>query len=281
MKDFLVVEEINKKEDTIIIDIEKIKNIKEDIDLDFNEILFKINLYLNKGEFARAKEYVTLGKSLIGNKNGKLNSLEAIMNGNEIIYNYENSIYNEYFIYKDINLYFDDLSRLDEIESSDDYKKVYFKLRNIRDEICNSNVLKNLEEEYLDFKNNPSDAIYLFTRNIFKNKFERNFYSSIEFINNIIENNIYTNFESLDEFIDNVIKVGLLYELNNEESKENKLFIMKKLDIIEIYIINYIYQNYLMDYISDKRYYNLEHLKKDMSDIYKRISSFNSNVMPL
>lgn len=281
MKSFLVIEEINKKEDTIIIDIEKIHTIKEDIDLDFNNIILKINLSLINGEFNKAKEYIVLGKSLMGSKNSKLNSLEAIVNGNEIIYDYENNIHSKYFVYKYINLYFNNLSRLDDIEASEEYKKVYFKLRDIRNEIYSGDELKNLEDEYLNLKANPSDKIYSFTRNIFKDKFERNFYSSIEFINNIIENNVYTKFENLDEFIENIEKIALLYELNNEESKEEKLNIMKKLNIIELYIIDYIYQNYLMDYISDKRYYNLDHLKTDMSDIYKKINNFNNNVMPL
>ena len=281
MKDFLVIEELNKKEDTLVIDIEKMKSIKDDIHLSFNEIIKEIEFNLKEENFKKAKEYVILGKSLIGRRNGKLNSLEAIIDGKEIIYNYENKIENEYFICKDINSYFTNLAMIDEIESSDEYKSVYFKLRDIRQEINSSNILSNLENEYLALRNNPNDEIYNFTRKVFKNKFERNFYSSIEFINNIIENNIYTKFETLDEFVDNVNKVGLLYELNNESNKENKLLIIKKLDIIEIYIINYIYQNYLIDYISDKRYYNLEHLKSDMSDIYKKISNFNNNVMPL
>ena len=278
MNKVVVFERKKENKNTFIINIEDIKHIKNNIELSLDILINKIGIAIENEAFEEGLEYIKLAKK-IEKKNPKVNSLEFILKGKMLISQYNKEYYNLLFLEEDLNSLMKSISYLDEIESSALYKETFFKVNDLRDEILEENIKEKLENDFKEVKNKDVKEFLLFVNNIFKNKYENNFYNSLEFNHNIIENNI-----NISDFnkLRNLLKESyLLYKFNLEENMNKKVDILVKLNITEIFIIDYTYVSYLVNSIKENKYKTLEELKKDITKVYNEISTFSKKHIPV
>jgi len=278
MNKVIVFERKKEKQNTFIINIEDIKHIKNNIELSLDILINKITKAIEKESFEEGLEYIKLAKK-IEKKNPKINSLEFILKGKMLISQYNEKYYNLLFLEEDLNSLIKSISYLDEIESTDLYKETFFKVKDLRNKISEENIKEKLENEFKEVKDKEAKEFLLFVKDVFKNKYENNFYNSMELKHNIIENNInISDFNKLRDFLE---ETYLLYKFNLEENINRQVDILVKLDINEIFIIDYTYINYLMNIIGENKYKTLEELKKDITKVYNEISTFNKMYIPV
>lgn len=280
MKKIVVIERKDKIKDTFVINIEDIKHIKNNIELSLDVLIEKINTAIKEDSFEEGLEYIKLANK-IDKKNPKINSLEFILKGNMLISQYNKDHYNLLFLADGLDSLIKSILYLDEIENSEAYKETFFKVKDLRDKIVNENIIDKLENTFEEVKNENVEEVKNFIKGIFKNKYENNFYNSIEFNNNIIENNIYINTKAFNKFSELIEETYLLYKFNLEEDIREKIDILVKLKINEIFIVEYAYVDYLVNSIKEDKYKTIEDLKNNISKVFNEISTFNKKYMPI
>lgn len=280
MKKIVVIERKDKIKDTFVINIEDIKHIKNNIELSLDVLIEKINTAIKEDSFEEGLEYIKLANK-IDKKNPKINSLEFILKGNMLISQYNKDHYNLLFLADGLDSLIKSILYLDEIENSEAYKETFFKVKDLRDKIVNENIIEKLENTFEEVKNENAEEVKNFIKGIFKNKYENNFYNSIEFNDNIIENNIYINTKAFNKFSELIEETYLLYKFNLEEDIREKIDILVKLKINEIFIVEYAYVDYLVNSIKEDKYKTIEDLKNNISKVFNEISTFNKKYMPI
>lgn len=275
----------NKDTNRFSLKINDIKNIKDGIELSLERLIHKIELAIENEDYENGKKNLVIANSIYKN-NSKINSLEVILYGKDILRDYNNSlkeknedlqIYNFYNLEKRINELIKKTVYFESVDVTEEYKVIFKELKLIRKNLAEKNLSEKINEVIRNI-NNIDDFLVLINK-IFG--YDNNFYNSLEFKSNIIENEIYINFNNIDEIKKYFKSIYLLYKFNLEEDLYDKINILYNLDIYDNGYLDCIeYKNIYINLTKDK-YFILKDLKNEVNKLAKSIKMNENKSMPI
>lgn len=265
--------------------INHIKNIKDGIELSLERLIHKIELAIENEDYENGKKNLIIANSIYKN-NSRINSLEVVLYGKDILRDYNNTIeeknedlqiYNFYNLEKRINKLIKKTVYFESIDVTEEYKVIFKELKVTRKNLTEKNINEKINEVIKNI-NNINDFFVLINK-IFG--YDNNFYNSLEFKSNIIENEIYKCLDNIDEVKKYLESIYLLYKFNLEEDLYDKINILYNLNIYDNGYLDCIeYKNIYINLSKDK-YFILKDLKNEVNKLAKSIEMNKNKSMPI
>lgn len=285
MNSKVVLDIKSNQEERFILNIKDIKNIKNNIELSLEKLIYELEKSIKDKEFKKGKEYYLIANRIYNN-NSKINSFGFILYSEEILLDYKEFLTEEndkYRIYKLFNLE-NRISKLikrtvyfEKVDLNEKYKDSFKNIRALKNELSKENLIQKINDILLSIKNEKE--FFELLLEVFE--YENNFYNSLEFKANIIENSIYKNFKDIKNLKETLDKVYLLFKFNREDNKYEKMNILNELNIInESYSEILEYNNICRNLKSDV-YISLNDLKLKIDDIIKNNNIYNNGYIPI
>lgn len=275
----------NKNTNRFSFKINDIKNMKDGIELSLDRLIHKIELAIENEDYEEGKKNLVVANSIHKN-NSKINSLEIILYGKDILKDYSNilsennkelQIYNFYNLEKRINELIKKTVYFESVDVTEEYKVIFKELKAIRKNLFEKNLNEKINEVIKNI-NNIDDFLILINK-IFG--YDNNFYNSLEFKFNIIENEIYVRLNNIDEVKRYLQSIYLLYKFNLEEDLYDKINMLYNLDIYDNGYLDCIeYKNIYINLSKDK-YFILKELKNEVNILAKSIEMNENKSMPI
>ncbi|WP_195429117.1 hypothetical protein [Clostridium sp. D46t1_190503_E9] len=282
MNNIAVIEEKNKNSKSLILKVEDIKHIKNNVDLSLNMLIQRLIDCIKECNFQEGREHYIIAKRLYNN-NPKINSLGFILESKNLKLKYESSddYYIKYLLKEELNKFINSITYLGEIEDSEEYNLAYNEVLNLRNKVDIEEISYDLNKRVKEINNSENKKNKILIKEIFKDKYEDNFYNSAEFTYNIIENNIYKNIEDFNELQKVLDKIYLLYKFNLEKDINKKVEILYDMSINEFMNIEYVYKGYVVRTLEKNNYKTIDELREDILKLGNKIKSFDKKSMPI
>ncbi|MDI9216994.1 hypothetical protein [Clostridium tertium] len=282
MNNIAVIEEKNKNSKSLILKVEDIKHIKNNVDLSLNMLIQRLIDCIKECNFQEGREHYIIAKRLYNN-NPKINSLGFILESKNLKLKYESSddYYIKYLLKEELNKLINSITYLGEIEDSEEYNLAYNEVLNLRNKVDIEEISYDLNKRVKEINNSENKKNKILIKEIFKDKYEDNFYNSAEFTYNIIENNIYKNIEDFNELQKVLDKIYLLYKFNLEKDINKKVEILYDMSINEFMNIEYVYKGYVVRTLEKNNYKTIDELREDILKLGNKIKSFDKKSMPI
>lgn len=285
MNSKVVLDIKSNQEERFILNIKDIKNIKSNIELSLEKLIYELEKSIKDKEFKKGKEYYLIANRIYNN-DSKINSFGFILYSEEILLDYKKCLTeenNKYKIYRLFNLE-NRISKLikrtiyfEKVDLNEKYKDSFKNIRALKNELSEKKLVQKINDILLNIKNEKE--FFELLLEVFK--YENNFYNSLEFKANIIENSIYKNFKDIKNLKETLDKIYLLFKFNREDNKYEKMNILNDLNIINEGYSEIVEYNNICRNLKSDVYISLNDLKLKIDDIIKNNNIYNNGYIPI